>query len=315
MRILQLGSAQTCMATSARVPTVTRYQKAAILAAITFLAAISSSAGGPLRAATPPASQPDPTQANTSAAARKSAVQSIPFDRLDADSQAKVRSVLSSVSVFRRMPIRVVDCDPNLYLFLVRHPDVVVNIWEVLKLSSVKLRETSPDTYRVAEAVGTLANVKFLYRSHDTHVLYAEGKYDGPLFARTVKGRALIVLKSGYVRETNGRYYVTTRLDTFVRIDHGGAELLTKTFQPLMGKTADANFIQTMAFLGSLSRTAEVNSRGVQRLASKLTHIRPEHRDRLAKLAATIAQKSATASVAKPSNPVRIAGTETSPGS
>ena len=51
-----------------------------------------------------------------------------------------------------------------------------------------------------------------------------------------------------------------------------------------------------MAFLGSLSRTTEVNSRGVQRLATQLTHVQPEVRARFSEVAADVAQKSAVAS-------------------
>ncbi len=231
-------------------------------------------------------------KATTSKAARQNAMDSIPWDKLDAESQAKVKSVLSDVSIFRRLPIRVVDCDPNLYLFLVRHPDVVVNIWEVLKISSLKLRQIQPGTYRVAESAGTLATVQFLHQSPDIHIIYGEGSYDGPLLARPVKGRCLIVIKSGYVCETNGRHYVTTRLDTFVSVENEGVELLAKAIQPLIGKTADNNFVQSVAFMGSLSRTAEVNLRGVMRLTSRLSHVTPENRRSLAKLAADVAQKS-----------------------
>ncbi len=236
-------------------------------------------------------------RATSSRAARQRAIASIPIAKLDGPARAKVRSVLSDISVFRRMPIRVIDCDPDLYLFLVRHPDVVVNIWEVLKISHLTLKQIGAGTYRVAESAGTLANVEFLYSTHDTQVIYAEGSYDGPLCAWPVKGRCLMVLKSGYVRETDGRYYITNRLDTFLSVESVGAELLTKTLQPLMGKTADANFVQTMAFLGSLSRTAEVNCRGVQRLAAKLTRVRPEVRLQLAELAAGVAEKSTTTSI------------------
>jgi hypothetical protein len=237
-------------------------------------------------------SRPDPRKATTSRAARQSAVQSIPVERLDARARAKVASVLSDVTIFRRMPVRVIDCDPDLYLFLVRHPDVVVGIWEELKLSQMTLRQTGSNAFRVTEPSGTLARAEFLYRSHDTHIIYAEGTYSGPLLARSIQGRCLMVLRSGYVREPDGRYYITNRLDTFLRVEPGGAKLLTKAVQPLMGKTADNNFVQSVAFLGSLSRTAEVNSRGVQRLATKLQHVQPDVRAQLAELAADVAEKA-----------------------
>lgn len=263
-------------------------------------------ANGPLSAATPSKVRRDPSRATTSLAARRSAEQSIPIERLDAAARAKVRSVLSHTSVFRRLPVHVVDCDPEMYLFLVRHPDVVVNIWEVLKLSNLKLRQVGPGRYRVTEKSGTTADVEFLYRSHDTHVIYARFNYEGKLFIQPVQGQCLLVLKTGYVRETDGRYYITTRLDTFLHVEQVGAELLAKTFHPWMGKTADRNFVQSVAFLGSLSKTAEVNSGGVQRLAARLIHVQPEVRSELAELAAKLPGKYAPETSAKTPDPAKV---------
>jgi hypothetical protein len=238
----------------------------------------------------------NPNRADTSLTARRSAVQAIPVEKLSEAARARVASVISNITVFRRMPIRVVDCDPNLYLFLLRHPDVVTNIWEVLKMSQMKLRQVGRNTYQASDAKGTLAKAQLIYANHDTHIVYAEGLYEGPLsgelFGKPVKGRCLLVLKSGYVREPNGRYYVTTRLDTFIQVDRGGIELLTKAIHPFVGKTSDSNFSQTVAFFGSLSRTAEVNARGVQRLAGKLANVTPETRLRLAQLAGDIGKRA-----------------------
>jgi hypothetical protein len=108
-----------------------------------------------------------------------------------------------------------------------------------------------------------------------------------------VKGRGVLVLKSGFVRETNGRYYVTSRMDSFLSIDPSAAEIVTKTLSPVLGKTVDNNFTQTLTFVGSLSRTAELNSRGVQRLGSQLSHVQPEVRDRFVELAAEMPKKQA----------------------
>jgi len=255
----------------------------------------------------PQAARPDPYRATTSREARQNAVQAIPVEKLRAEDRAKVASVLSNISVFRRMPIGVIDCDPDLYLFMVQHPDVIVNIWEVLKISRLRVREIGPDTYQVTDSAGTLATVRFLYRSHDTHLVYAEGSYEGPLAARPVKGSCLMVLKTGYVRETDGRYYITSRLDTFLCVEPGGMELLAKAFQPLVGKVADNNFLQSVAFLGSLSRTAETNTPVVQRLTTKLANVQPELRHRLAELAAEVARKSAASSASKTGDLPRVA--------
>ena len=235
----------------------------------------------------------DPLRATSSHVARQSALDSIPFDKLDPDARAKVASVLSDVGFFRRMPIRVVQCDPDLYLFLVEHPDVVVNIWEVMGVTQMAIEQTGPVTFHVTDTAGTRGSVQYLYSDHETHLMYTEGAYDGPLFTRQVKGRGLMVLKTGYVREPDGRYYITSRLDAFMRVENVGVELLTKTFSPLVGKVADLNFTQTTGFLGSLSQTAEVNPGGVERLAVKLSKVQPEYRQELAQLAQQVAEKAA----------------------
>jgi hypothetical protein len=244
--------------------------------------------------ASPPGSA-NPWAASVSDATRREAVQAIPLEKLLPDDRAKVQSVLANVSIFRRLPTKVVDCDPDLYLFVVRHPDIVINIWEIMKVSQLQLRQIDENQFQLSEPGGTMTQFAFVYRSHDTHVLYGEGTYEGPLMGRPVKGRGVLVLKCGYVRETNGRYYITSRVDCFLTIEPAGAELFTKTVSPLMGKTADNNFIQTVSFVSSLSRTAETNSRGVQRLASRLQRVQPEVRARFAEVAADVAQKSATA--------------------
>ncbi len=74
----------------------------------------------------------------------------------------------------------------------------------------------------------------------------------GPCWPGPSKACAVLALKTGYVRETNGRYYVTSRLDCFLMIEPAGAELLTKTVSPLLGQTADSNFLLTAGFVASL---------------------------------------------------------------
>jgi hypothetical protein len=264
-----------------------------------FLAfAIVGSAGmweRPMMAATLSSVTPNLLEGTTSDAAKKDAVQSIPMNKLPPEDRARVESVIQNVSIFRRMPVKVVDCNPDMYLFLVRHPDVVVNIWELMNVSHLQLRQTDENQYKLVEPAGTVAQFSYIYRSHDTHILYGEGSYEGPLMSRPAKGRGVLVLKCGYVRETNGRYYVTSRLDSFMTIEPFGVELLGKTVSPIMGKTVDNNFAQTVAFVGSLSRTAEVNSRGVQRLAMQLKHVSPDVREQFADVAAKMSPNSATA--------------------
>jgi len=204
----------------------------------------------------------------------------------------KIKSTVEATSLYRRLPVQVTECDPEMYLFLVRHPEVVVNIWEVMNISNVALERTGPDSFRATDNMGTLCAVKFCYSDHETQVIYAEGSYSGPMFHRPLKARCVLLLKSGYMQETDGRYFVTSRMDTFIHIEHAGVEALAKTLQMLVHRSADYNFIETAAFLGTVSRTAESNPSGMLRLAGKLQNLEPEVRQKFAELSLDVGEKA-----------------------
>ena len=155
------------------------------------------------------------------------------------------------------------------------------------------MRQVDENTFSVVDRTGTQGTAEFLHSTPTTHIIYTEGAFEGAPLTVPARGRTLLVLKSGYVLEPDGRYYVTSRMDAFVQIEHGGLELLTKTFQPVVGRVADMNFMQTAGFLGSLSRTAEVNASGMERLAGKLMQVQPEVREKFVQLSTQVAERAA----------------------
>jgi hypothetical protein len=234
----------------------------------------------------------EPRKANTSRQAKEDAIAAMPLAQLAPQDRAAVQDVINDPSIYRRLPTQVIDCDPHFYLFLMDNPEVIVQIWRVLGISNVSLDRVGEDSYRAADGEGTVCNVHRLYRSHDRQLLYATGSYEGSVLKNRVEARCVLMLRSAYIRETNGRHYVTCVLDAFVRIDQGGLELLAKTFQSLIGKSADMNFAEAMHFVSSLSRTAEVNPDGLARISQKLVTVQEETRDRLAVVSAEVAARS-----------------------
>jgi hypothetical protein len=239
------------------------------------------------------AANPYAGNATTSWAARDEAIQSIPFDKLGRDMRGRIATVINNASIYRRLPTQSIDCDPDLFVFLVRNPEVVVDIWRVMGITNMTLDRNGPDRYRASDGQGTTGNVEFAYRSSDLHVIYSEGMYDGPMFPAKLRGQCVMVLKTASARDAGGRAYVTNRLDAFLRIENLGAEIVARTLQPLLGKTADHNFSETSSFVGTLAHTAESNPNGVSRLAQRLSHVEPQVRQQLADLAVHAADNRA----------------------
>lgn len=207
---------------------------------------------------------------DSSHASQQEALRAMPVNKLNEEAQRKVMSVLERPSIYRRLPTKSVDCDPEMFVFLVRNPEVVVNIWEIMQISQMVAERTGPYSWKGNDGQGTDSNVELVYGTEETHLFYGEGFYEGPLLKRKVSGRCVMLLRSGYALGQDLRAQINNKLDVFIAIDNVGAELIAKTLQPLVGSTADGNFTEATRFLAKLSETAEKNPDGMPRLAAKL---------------------------------------------
>ena len=218
---------------------------------------------------------------STSREDRAEASRAIPFDRLTPEARQKISEVVQKPTLFRRMPANVIDCDPQIYRFLVRYPEVVVNIWQLMGITKVSADRVGPYLLNAKDGVGTITTIELVYGDQDTHLMYCEGRYDGPLFPRPLTGRCVLVLKSDYQQTPEQRSHVTNRMDVFLQIDNMAVDAVTRTLHPLLGKSADLNFVQSTQFLERISRTSEENGPGMTRLAQRLDNVQPDVRDRI----------------------------------
>jgi len=251
----------------------------------------------------------------SNAAARQEAIESIPLSKLNDDAQAKILGVVSRPSIYRRMPATVIESDPDLYLFLVRHPEVVVSMWELLGVTKVKVHRSGNYQFEATDSSGTTCNVELIYGDQNTHVLYAEGSYEGPLLRRLIHGRCVLVLRSDYTETLDRSLHITSRLDMFLHFENVGAEILAKTLHPLVGRAADHNFVESTRFLGQVSGAAKKKAIAMQRLAGKLPNLEPEIRQEFARRAAAVNQRAALREARRPapasisSETVNVSGT------
>lgn len=233
-------------------------------------------------------------EATNSRAARNDAIRSIPLDQLDNDAKNKISSVINHTTIFRRLPTQVVDCDPRYFIFLVRHPEVIVNIWRKMDATDMVLQRKGPVSFYASDNAGTVSNIEFLYGDQDMHILYCDGSYTGSLAARPIHADCLVLLRSEVVADKNGRQYVAGRMDVFVSVKNFGVDLIARAMQGTIGTTTDQNFIETANFVTKLGRTTESNGPGVQRLAVQLTDLEPTVRQQFHDMAGAVYKKAQT---------------------
>lgn len=203
----------------------------------------------------------------------ETAIKSIPFEQIEHSSSQAIRDVLNNPSFYRQLPQRTLDCDPQLLTFMVRHPEVMVNIWEMVGITNITAKRTGQRTFFADDGAGTKCNCELVYSDNGTHIYYGTGNYEGMLMPRAIKGRVVCVLRSQSLPSQTGHsgYSVDSNMDVFLKVDNLGADLLTRTLGPLVGKVTEHNFEESSKFVGQFSEFCAHNPHAARNLAEQLS--------------------------------------------
>jgi hypothetical protein len=232
------------------------------------------------------------SEGTSSREAKIAAIRAIPFDQLTPEASQRLRGIAEDASYFRRMPTQTVECDPEMYTFLVRHPEVVVNIWDVMGITRVTLDRIGEYQLSGDDGAGTKCKMDLVYGSDTLHVYQSNGGYQGNLWARELKGRCVVVLHNRPVRLPDGRPGMMAWMDAFMKLDNVGADLVVKTLGPLVAKTADHNFVECAGFFSQISQTARTNPQGLEQVAQQLHNVSPKVREQFIKTSIAVALRA-----------------------
>lgn len=230
---------------------------------------------------------------------RLQAARGVPLQRLNPNISQEVRAVLDNPSYFRRMPSQQIACDPEMFTFLVRRPEVMVNIWEVMGITKVTAKRTSPVSFLADDGVGTTCKCDLVYSDNNLHIYLGFGTYEGTMAPRKVTGRCVCLLRTEDRSSAASEPNIASTMDVFLKVDNFGADLLTRSIGPFVGKTADYNFVETSKFISQISRVCQTNPSAAHALAMRLDHIDDTTRREFAEIVTRIASASADQYVAE----------------
>lgn len=134
----------------------------------------------------------------------------------------------------------------------------------------ITMAEIGRGQYTISEKGGSKGTLTILYQTSELAVAHVTGVYRGAGLIRPVEGEALVVLQTRYTEDASLTPLVICRLDAFIDIKNPGVDLLARTFTQALGKIADSNFQQTLAFIDSVSQTAEQDPQQFASVAAQL---------------------------------------------
>lgn len=221
--------------------------------------------------------------------AERRALDAVPLDRMAAAERALADRTIRRCTLARRLPEASITCDPALVDFVLCKPQTIVDVWRVLGISRLALDPTGPGMWRFSDGYGTTGSVRLLHRERGEHgglyVFHGVGGYDGSLAPKPLTGSCVVVVRHA-VDAAGGRPRQTVRIDAFLDVDGMGLELVTRTLQPLIIRSAATNVHEISLFVTQFAAAAARNPAAVSRMADRMTRTTPEDRRRLVALAA-----------------------------
>jgi len=212
------------------------------------------------------------------------ALRAIPMARLTPNAQQRIAAIANRPTLYRHLGQQTIECDTDLFMFVVRNPELLVGIWDLMEITEVKTQRIDNFRLRASDGSGTDCTVDLVYGDPAIHVYVADGFYDGKLTANTINGKGVFILRSSYRVDAAGNSMVDGTLDCFVQVEHLAADLIIRTFGPLIGRTADQNFAETARFLDQLGASARKNPGAMEELALRLPQVSEPTRQRFAVL-------------------------------
>jgi len=228
---------------------------------------------------------------------RRQAVESLPLDRIAEPQRKAVAACLKSATLFRRLPVETVVCDAELLDFALEKPEAIVDIWQVLGISRLALDPVGPAQWRLSDGYGTVGVLRLVHAERHGRggllVFHGKGAYTGPLSPKNLTGSCVLLVRhSPAMPAVDGRERQSIQIDSFLDVDGVGLEIVTRTLQPLIVRSAASNLHEICLFMSTLSESARSNPEGVAQLASRLPQTQPADRQTLAAIARRAARNA-----------------------
>jgi hypothetical protein len=225
--------------------------------------------------------------------AKDEAIAALPLGGLNSPMQRKINDVIKKTSLYRRLPATTIEADQDYFRFLVRNPEVIVEIWRLMGVTQMTTERIGPYSLRCDDGAGTISDVELVYGTDNLHLFYGSGSYSGSVIKRTLQGECVMLLRTENRPDANsGKNTVSCVLDVFLKIDNSTAGLVAKTLQPIVGRTADHNFVESMKFVQRLNETTSRNGPGVQGMADRLTGLSEPVRYQFVEMAGVVYQRT-----------------------
>ena len=195
------------------------------------------------------------------------------LDRLAPEAQRKSQLVVKNLGMFRRLPAISFECDPDVYDYFLRNPDVAVSTWRAMEISQFQLRETGANQYHADAGDGSVGEVELLLHTPTETMIHCDGAFKSPLLPKPIVARSLMRLQTSFAKDAEGRMIGTHTGDVYVEFPSQAVEAVARVIAPVSHNIADRNFKQMTLFVHLMSQAMARHPGWIEQTGNKLDGI------------------------------------------
>ncbi len=247
---------------------------------------------------------------SSSRAARQEAIKALPLDRIPKPHQQLIAQCIRETTLYRHLPPQTFSCDNALLDFSFHKPEAIVDIWRMLGITRLSLDPAGSKQWRFSDGYGTVGGVRLVHEEHHGKngllVFHGRGAYTGSLAPRVLTGSCVILVQYSPVgRNTISQSLQKVEIDAFVDMDGAGLEIVTRTLQPLIVRSAAVNLHEICVFMSNFSGAAETNPEGVIRMVKRLPRTGEEEKTKLVAITRAVGNNRVRAASAIEQPPIQ----------
>jgi hypothetical protein len=177
----------------------------------------------------------------------------MPLDKMPEKYRESVRQVMDNPTLFARGPKESFVSKPEVYQWLLDHPDRGVLAWRRLGAQCVSIVPSENGIYNWSDNNGSEVNWETVLRENGLHVWYAYGKVrPGPMLPM-VPVRVVVVLRYLDKSSADGAPVLQHQADVYLHTDSKTATFIARMLGSSSTKLAEQGLAQMQLFFSGLS--------------------------------------------------------------
>jgi hypothetical protein len=193
----------------------------------------------------------------------------VPLDHLPAALRARVKQTLEHPTFFARGPAEVFACRPEMYYWLMDHPDRAVLAWRRLGAKCIEITDRGNGRFGWSDHQGSDVSWDTIYGDNQMRVWFAEGKVRTGALLPLVSVQVVVVLRYTQDQDAAGRTVMRHQAELSLFTDSRTAALVARLLGSSTQRMGEQYVGQLEMFYSALAWYLEQHPRAAEALLAE----------------------------------------------